>query len=255
VEEIMQRRNVAPLGLALVALAGGCVADSGDGGILVLRNVVADAMCSTLGNSTEVSRSHGTLDLLAGSGYVFIAQMKSRITALVGQEDQRTIITSGANVDVAFPGSTLFSDTELADLKSAALTHFKSPFSQVIFPNGGISDGFFELIPGELVRRIAAKFDLSKRNQIEAVATFTIVGDMSGETVTSQPFSYAVTIGNELTVNILGTCPLAKATMVRTGYACNAAQDGEVDCCASRKSDTDRTVVPGSLSCPAIVSM
>jgi len=251
----MQRRNIAPLGVALVALVGGCVADSGDGGILVLRNVVADATCSTIGNAAEPTHSHGSLDLLLGNGYLFIAQMRSRITALVGQEDQRTIITSGANVDIAFPGSTLFSDTELADLKTSALTHFKSPFTQAIFPNGGVSDGFFDLIPGELVRRIAAKSDLSKLNQIEAVATFTIVGDMSGETVTSQPFSYAVTIGNELTVNILGTCPLAKATMVRTGYACNAAQDGEVDCCATRKSDTDRSIVPGSLSCPAIVSM
>jgi hypothetical protein len=251
----MQRRNVAPLGLALVALVGGCVADGGDGGILVLRNVVADATCSTLGNAAEVTRSHGTLDLLLGSGYRFIAQMKSRITALAGQEDQRTIVTSGANVDIAFPGSTLFSDSELADLKTSALTHFKSPFSQVIFPNGGVSDGFFDLIPGQLVQRIAAKSDLSKLVRIEAVATFTIQGDMSGETVTSQPFSYAVTIGNELTVNILGDCPLPKATMVHTGYACNAAQDGELDCCATRSNSMDRSIVPGSLFCPAIVSM
>lgn len=253
----MQRRNVAPLGVALVALVGGCVADSGDGGILVLRNVVADATCSTLGNAAEVSRSHGNLDLLLGRGYLFIAQMKSRITALAGQEDQRTIITSGANVDVTFPGSTLFSEAELADLKSSALTHFKSPFSQVIFPNGGISDGFFDLIPGELVRRIAAKSDLSKLVRIEAIATFTIVGDMSGETVTSQPFSYAVTIGNELTVKIVGTCPRPSTTMPNTGYACNAAQDGVVDCCATRSgtSPTDRSIVPGSLFCPATVSM
>ena len=250
----MQRRNVAPLGLALVALAGGCVADSGDGGILVLRNVVADAMCATTGNSAEVSLGHGRLDLLLGRGYLFIAQMKSRITALVGQEDQRTIITSGANVDVAFPGSTLFSDAELADLKSAALTHFKSPFSQVIFPNGGISDGFFELIPGELVRRVAAKAGRSNSVRIEAVATFTIVGDMSGETVTSQPFSYPVTLGNEVTVNVIDKCPLEKATMLRTGYACNPAQDGVVDCCGTRNLQ-DNSIVSGSLFCPATVSM
>jgi hypothetical protein len=249
----MQRRNVASLGLALVALAGGCVADSGDGGILVLRNVVADATCSTLGNAAEVTRSHGDLEVLLGHGYLLIAQMRSRITAIAGQEDQRTIITSGANVDVAFPGSTLFSDAELAELRTSALTHFKSPFSQVIFPNGGLSDGFFDLIPGQLVQRIAQKADLRTKFRIEAVATFTIQGDMSGETVTSQPFSYAVTIGNELTANVLGTCPLPKATMVRTGYACNAAQDQLVDCCATR-NNMDGSIVPGSLVCPAIVS-
>jgi hypothetical protein len=178
--------------------------------------------------------------------------MKSRITALTGQEDQRTIITSGANVDIAFPGSTLFSDTELADLKTSALTHFKSPFTQVIFPNGGVSDGFFDLIPGQLVQRIALKADLSTRFRIEAVATFTIEGDMSGEAVTSQPFSYAVTIGNQLTANVLGTCPLAKGTAVQTGYACNVAQDQSVDCCTR---NLDGSVTIGSLTCPAVVSM
>lgn len=247
----MQRRNVAPVGLAVVALVGGCVADSGDGGILVLRNVVADTMCATLGNATEASRDHGSLDLLLGSGYLFIAQMKSRITALTGQEDQRTIITSGANVDVAFPGSTLFSDAELAELKASALTHFKSPFSQAIFPNGGLSDGFFTIIPAELARRVGQKGGMSRQFHVEAVATFTIEGDMSGERVTSQPFSYAVTLGNEVTVNVLGTCPRPSATMLRTGYACNPAQDGLIDCCGSR---VDGVIVAGSLACPATVS-
>ena len=249
----MQRRNVAPMGLALVALVGGCVADSGDGGILVLRNVVADSMCSTLGSATEATRAHGSLDLLVGGGgYLFIAQMKSRITALAGQEDQRTIITSGANVDVTFPGSTLFSDAELADLKASALTHFKSPFSQAIFPNGGLSDGFFTLIPGELGRRILMKSGMRLGFAIEALATFTIEGDMSGERVTSQPFSYAVTIGNGISINIVGSCPRASGSMLSTGYACNPAQDGAVDCCAT--VNPDGSIVLDTLRCPATVS-
>lgn len=248
----MQRRNVAPLGLALVALVGGCVADSGDGGILVLRNVVADNMCSTLGNATEATRAHGSLDLLVGGGYLFIAQMKSRITALAGQEDQRTIITSGANVDVAFPGSTLFSDAELADLKASALTHFKSPFSQAIFPNGGLSDGFFTLIPGELGARIFIKSGERIGFAIEAVATFTIEGDMSGERVTSQPFSYAVTIGNGISIKLVGPCPRSSGSMLNTGYACNPGQDGAVDCCAT--VNPDGSILAGSLRCPATVS-
>jgi hypothetical protein len=250
----MQRRNVAPMGLALVALVGGCVADSGDGGILVLRNVVADTMCATLGNATEASRDHGSLDLLLGTGYLFVAQMKSRITALAGQEDQRTIITSGANVDVAFPGSTLFSDAELAELKSSALTHFKSPFSQAIFPNGGLSDGFFTIIPAELARRVLLKGGRSNQFHVEAVATFTIEGDMSGERVTSQPFSYAVTLGNEVSVNLLGPCPRPSATMLHTGYACNPAQDGLIDCCGSRDPNDQSIIVPGSLACPATLA-
>lgn len=248
----MQRRNACPVGLALVALVGGCVADSGDGGILVLRNVVADSMCSTLGNATEATRAHGSLDLLVSSGYLFIAQMKSRITALAGQEDQRTIITSGANIDITFPGSTLFSDAELADLKKSGITHFKSPFSQAIFPNGGLSDGFFTLIPGELGARIFIKSGQRMGFAIEAVGTFTIEGDMSGERVTSQPFSYAVTIGNGISANIVGPCPRASGSMLNTGYACNPGQDGAVDCCGT--VNPDGSIVVGSLRCPATVS-
>lgn len=246
----MHRRNVAPVGLAFAALLGGCLADGGDGGILVLRNVVADDMCATLGSPGEATRSHGTLDVLLGTGYRFIAQMKSRITAITGTEDQRTIITSGANVDIAFPGTTLFSDGELTELRNTGLTRFNSPFTQVILPNGGVSDGSFDLIPDALTQRILLKLDLGALNRIEAVATFTVQGDMSGEAVTSQPFSYAVTIGNELNVNVIGECPVAKGTMPRAGYACNAAQDGTVDCCAARTANGAPNLT--TLRCPAV---
>jgi hypothetical protein len=246
----MHRRNAAPVGLAFVALVGGCLADGADGGILVLRNVVADDKCATLGSTTEATRSHGTLDVLLGTGYMFIAQMKSRITAPAGTEDQRTIITSGANIDIAFPGSTLFSDGELAELRNMALTHFQSPFTQVIEPNGGVSDGSFTLIPDGLTERILLKLDPTKQNRIEVVATFTVAGKMAGETVTSQPFSYAVTVGNELNVNVMGDCPVAQGTMPRTGYSCNAAQDGIVDCCATR--NVNGALDLATLRCPAV---
>ena len=246
----MHRRNAAPVGLAFVALVGGCLADGADGGILVLRNVVADDNCATQGSTTEATRTHGTLDVLLGTGYMFIAQMKSRITAISGTEDQRTIITSGANIDVAFPGSTLFSDSELTELRNLALTHFHSPFTQVLEPNGGVSDGSFTLIPDALTQRILLKLDLTKLNRIEAVATFTVEGTMAGEKVTSQPFSYAVTIGNELNVNVMGDCPVPSSASPRTGYSCNAAQDGVVDCCATRNVDGALDLT--SLRCPAV---
>jgi hypothetical protein len=246
----MHRRNAAPVGLAFVALVGGCLADGADGGILVLRNVVADEKCATLGSPTEPTRSHGTLDVLLGTGYTFIAQMKSRVTAIDGMEDQRTIITSGANIDIALPGSTLFSDAELTELRNMTLTRYHSPFTQVIQPNGGVSDGSFTLIPEGLIERILFKLDLTKPNRIEAVATFTVEGKMAGDTVTSQPFSYAVTIGNELNVNVIGDCPVAQGTMPRTGYACNAAQDGVVDCCATRNVNGALDLT--TLRCPAV---
>jgi hypothetical protein len=196
--------------------------------MILLANVLADDNCTTTAG-TQTVISHGSLDVLVPSGYLFFAEVKSRITALVGQEDQRTIHVTGANVDIAFPGSTLFSAAELTDL--GILTHFKTPASGPVLP-GGTSTVQLEIIPQPLVERIAAKVDLSKRFRIEALVTFSVVGDMSGEHVSSQPFTYAVTIGNQVSINITGNCS-AQPTgfMPRTGYSCNKYQDGIVDCC------------------------
>jgi len=249
------QRAIAGLGpgLALVAVAslaplgGGCVADGSDGGILVLRNVHADSNCMTSASETETSVASGNLDLLSpGGGYLFIAQLKSRITAVTGQEDQRTIITRGANIDITFPDSAVFTAAELADLKASHLTHFMQPFAASLAPNGGIVDAPFELITTDLAARIAAKTDPTRSFSVQAVATFTVVGDMSGQSVSSQAFTFPVTIGNKLTVNLLGTCPLAKGSATpRPGYACNPGQDGIVDCCGT---------LGAPLTCPAIVS-
>ena len=233
--------------VALSAALAGCLADTGDGGILVLRNIHPDTSCVGTGLDSEPTRSSGTIELAVPSSYVFFAQMKSRITALTGQEDQRTIITTGAKVDIAFPNSTVFSDTELAQLKSSGLTHFESLFSQVIKP-GGTSDAAFTLIPEPLVRQVAAKAATSGFS-LDAVATFTVEGQMAGSKVTSQVFNYPVTLGLGRVVNVLGTCPLPKGTMVtHTGYVCNPFQDGVIDCC------TNGTGAAQTLTCPATVA-
>jgi hypothetical protein len=238
----MQRGIVVTTALALL---GGCAADSGDGGILVLKNVRADDMCATTGGATEATVTHGSLDLVVPSDYLFIAQMQSRITALMGQESQRTIVTQAAKVDITFPGSTLFSDAELADLKSQGFTHFKSQFAAPILPNGSLQDGGFVLIPESLVEKVAAKAGPSPSVRIEVLATFIIEGDMSGEHVESQPYSYPVTVGNNITISVPGPCPLPKEFgTARKGYACNPFQDGVIDCC--------RTAL--GLQCPATVS-
>jgi hypothetical protein len=249
----MQRGLAITLGFiaALVsgAALGGCTTDGEDGGILVLKNVAADSMCVANASATELAIPHGSLDLFLPGGYLFIAQLKSRITALVGQEDQRTIIIQGANIDITFPGSTLFSAAELADFQTMHLTQFRQLFSNALTPNGGIADAGFILIPGELTAAIRAKVDLTKRVRVEALATFTIDGVMSGGVVTSQPFSYPITIGNGVAVNILGNCPLPMGTPnPRTGYACNPAQDGVVDCCLTGPISTTAPTCPATVS-------
>lgn len=232
--------------VALFAVLTGCAADGGDGGILVLKNVRGEGDdCTLTADESETGISHGSLELIAGSPYYFIAQMRSRVTALDGQEDQRTIIVTGANIDIAFPNSELFSATELADLKAEGLTHFKQLFTAPLAPNGGIADVGFELVPGELVSRIRAKVDVSTAFQLQAVATFTVLGDMSGEAVESQPFAYPLTIGANIVARVRGTCPLPTGTTISSGYSCNPFQDGVVDCCLQGGS---------TLVCPATVA-
>jgi hypothetical protein len=211
-----------------VATLGGCTADGGeDGAIFVLKNVAASTGCVTTAAANELGISHGSLDTLLPSGYIFIAQAKSRLTAITGTEDQRTILISGARVDVTFPGSTLFDATELADLKTGGLTHFRQLFTAPLAPNGGITDVGFELIPQSLVERMIAKAAAPFR--VETLATFTIEGRQAGNDVESQEFAYPVTIGTGISVVDHGACPIEGT--VRQGSPCNPTQDGIVDCC------------------------
>jgi len=231
--------------IALAVSLGACVADSGDEGILVLKNVAAGEGCMFAASESEPSITHGSLDLALGTGYLFIAQIKSRITALDDQVDQRTVITNGANVDLTFPAPSTLSDSEIAGLEAAGLTKYRQLFSAPLLPNGGIADAGFTLIPAAVTRALA-DISASKEQpfQVEALATFTVTGRMSDGDVTSQPFAYPITIGTGQTVNVVGECPLPMDTDVRPGYACNPGQDGIVDCCME---GTD-------LRCPATVA-
>lgn len=228
------------------ALGSGCTANGGDEGILVLKNVVPTAVtggCSFSSMETEVSLVRGSLDVALPGGYVFIAQLKSRITASSGQESLRTIFTRGANIDIAFSDASLFTAAEIANLDARNLLHFMAPFTAPISPNGGVTDVLFELIPAEVAAAIAAKSFTS----VVAQTSFTVVGDLAGGDVTSQKFQYPVTITSGGLIHIAGTCAsLPAAFTPRIGNPCNAGQDGVVDCC---------TDIDGGAVCPAVGTM
>ena len=224
-----------------VATLGGCTADGGeDGAILILKNVAPAGGCVVTGSADELFISHGSLDSQLAHGYLFIAQAKSRLSAIAGTEDQRTILISGARIDITFPGSSLFDATELADLKARGLTHFRQLFSAPLSPNGGITDVGFQLIPGSLVQAMADK--AGGPFVAETLATFTMEGRQAGNAVESQEFSYAVTVGTGISVVNHGACPLQGE--VRTGSPCNPTQDGIVDCC----TEGNALLCPGTKS-------
>jgi hypothetical protein len=232
---------------ALVAGAG-CLANGGDEGMLVLRNIVPMATttgCTYNSTAAEFGLAQGSLSVTAPTGfqlvgYHVIAQLQSRITADTGQESQRTILLRGANIDIAFPGSPLFSAAELSSLASSGLTHFMAPFSGFLLPNGSLADAPFELIPADLAAAVGAKPNFTG---VQALATFQVVGALGGGDVTSQKFRYPVAFVPEKYIVDNGACSaLSSSFKPRTGDLCNLGQDGATDCC------TDQ----GHLVCPAV---
>jgi len=231
------------VGLGVAALAG-CTANGGDEGIVVLKNVVPKADmggCSFSSQETEVSLVRGALDVEFGTGYVVIAQLKSRISAVAGQESLRTVFTRGANIDIAFSDPTLFTAAEIDALNAKNLLHFMQPFTAPIAPNGGVQDVLFELIPPELSAALAAKPTF---RTVVAQTSFTVVGDLAGGDVTSQKFQYPITVVSSGYKHDEGACALLSASFTpRVGNPCNPGQDGVVDCC---------TDAVGADVCPAV---
>lgn len=221
-----------------VLALGACVPDSGDEGLVILKNVAPGEGCSVLSQETEVGVTHGALSSVFVTQYQFIAQLKSKITALEGQEDQRIVFTTGANVDLTFPDSTFFSDAELDQMKTDGVTHFKSLFAASVFPNGGVADAGFDITTPALYDRIYAKAPHAKvvggeRFSLEVVATIKVIGTMGGDEVTSQPFAFPLSISNDRVISVAGTCPLAAGTELSLGNGCGRYQDVAVTCCSS----------------------
>jgi hypothetical protein len=223
------------LSLLILVVVGACAQNGTDGGILVTKNVAPGNACTFLGDTTEPFIPAGSLSTLGAAGYIFNPQMQSRITALPGEENERTIIVQGANVDLT---------VDPAISVDPAFTHFRAVFSAPLFPivNGTqpVSDSSFQLIPPEVVDAIvaanpgAAQFPSDTNPAFATLiqATFQVDGLMSGEFVNSQPFNYAVTVGNSTGVTSLGNCPVM-AGALNVGDSCNPFQDGLVDCCTS----------------------
>ena len=224
----------------------GCEANGGDEGLFVTKNVAPmGTTCAFSASESEPFFSHGAVTTALGpTAYLINPQIKSRITALDTEVDQKTVITTGADIDVSF------ADSSVAAGIDDSLLHFRQVFSAPIAPNDGITDAGFILLPEELVTAIGAVGGAG-RFEIEVITAFTVRGNMSGEDVSSQQFTYAVTVGNDLvtntvpsTVDMNGNCHANTGIVIRTGNPCNITQDEVVDCCVNGD---------GSFTCPAAI--
>lgn len=212
---------------ALVAISAAsslaaCIASSGDEGLIILKNVAPSEGCVLDAREDAAFTSHGSLDSTVVSSYLLFPQIKSRITALAGEEDRRTVLTRGANISLSFPEANGPSLPE-------SMTAYRTLFTAPISPNGGLTNTAIPLIPFDVAEAIAAA---AGARDVQILATVTVDGDMSGSEVTSQPFSFPITMGRGFAV-IAGPCPLAvdPSEILNTGNACNPKQDGRVTCC------------------------
>ncbi len=210
--------------VALALSLGACTAGNGDEAILLTKNVVPGPGCTFASSLAEPALFHGTINAKSPRSYRLHPQMQSRISTLAGKEDQRTIITRGAHVDVEFANSA-------DDIGApAALTHFDTLFSAPLFPNGGVTDGAFEVVPAELIAAINTSHQ-GAAFSTELLVKVVVYGDMSGTDVTSQEFQFPVTVCTDCVLNILPVACPATEMLLNPGNPCNPYQDGTVDCC------------------------
>nr|HEX4316346.1 hypothetical protein [Kofleriaceae bacterium] len=235
----------------MLATVGAC-SDGGDEGILVVKNVVPQIGCTFTGDSSELAFATGEVNIHTTEGYLFAPQMQSRVISSMDDVQSRTVITTGANVDIEFADSTFGANVN-AD---PALTHFNQPFSVPLAPivndSPSVADGSFTLIPQQLVDAIGNSQSGAGSAGAAEFSTLLLVdvqvlGTMSGNDVSSQKFTYGVTVGNKIVVQELGACPVTNGLVVNPGNACNVFQDGQVGCCR----DTTNPDPINNLVCPA----
>ncbi|HET9987423.1 MAG TPA: hypothetical protein VFQ65_02865, partial [Kofleriaceae bacterium] len=120
--------------LAFTLLVVGC-ADKGDEGFFIRNNTAPPASaCTFTGDPGQPFIASGAISYMSPQGYVFTPLLESRITAVMGQEAERTIHLEGANVTLtAAPGGTTQKFTAL--------------FSGSLAPNSGTANVSFELLP------------------------------------------------------------------------------------------------------------
>lgn len=221
----------ALLTLAPIALVGAC-ASNGAQGMVVLENttVQAGTVCTLTGITGQPFVSQGTISTTSPQGYLATPLIMSRITAMMGQETQKTIYLQGAIIQLSVPAGSTTITLDPNEQK------FLAPFSGALPPGGTVNVGF-ELVPYSIIQKVAALG--GTHTHVEINANVTIYGSLAGDNIDAQPWLYPVTICNDCVINTLGACPQPP---IHQGNPCNVYQDGIVDCC---------TNATGALVCPA----
>ncbi len=234
--------------LTSTLLLVGC-ANNGDEGMTVINNTaVAGDSCNLNGDPSQPFKSHGEIYALSPFGYTLTPLITSRITSGIEGEAmvdplQRTIFLKGADVTLTLKAVSIETNGAYTVTQpESQIGQFSVLFAGSLPAGGSVNVGF-EVITPAMLRTIvgASGANLSTSDlNAEVLAEVQVLGDMGGDEVRSNTFSYPISVCTDCVVNYTGDCPAAGAP--RQGNPCNIFQDGIVDCC---------TDANGSLICPA----
>ena len=227
--------RAAVLFTSTLAFAG-CVADSGGEGFVILNNTaITGDTCTLTGAAGQGFVAHGQINSGSPSGYLLTPLFQSAITA-TGMDLQRTILLSGANVELSVVAMTVtHPDGSITNPTLPALSGTDAKF-RVLFsgslPPGGTANFAFEVLPVSTIHTIMASAAAGADDSVNAEVTAKVTADgtMGGDRVNSAPFTYPITVCNDCVIVDRGACSEFMGE-ARIGNACNPFQDGPVDCC------------------------
>lgn len=248
--------------LVSVVAVSACVADEGDEGFVIRNNLAPGDNCTFTPDVDAPYLPRGAIALQAPSAYQFNPLIESRITALEGQESQRTVQLLGAKVDLAI-GPILvesnttsrtveFSAIEISALQMSGALRFRSLFAASLSPNGGLLSTGFDLVPTTALAAIRTKVGtlaVGERVNAQVIATATVYGSLGGDELEGRPYVYPVSVCSDCVINVLDACDeIAEGTEIRTGNSCSPFQDGVVDCCTKIINNVPTLVCPAPVA-------
>lgn len=213
----------------------GCTADGAES-IQIIRNQLPDEGCVIPTVADGPYQPRGRIDVNSPNGYRFTPLVQS--FAEENDNSMRRTFINGANIDISFAGS----NTPVVSAGLENSIKFRTLFSGSIAASGSTSLDF-DIVTRELLADLVD--DVTPTNPVQIVASVTIIGELDGDGIESNTFTYPVEVCDGCTTNVLGLCSeLDPALEISTGGVCNTLQDGVLDCC---------TEADGSLTCPAAI--
>lgn len=228
----MNVRMFALCGVVGFGLAA-CVDGSQSAGLRIIGNVAPAEGCAV--DSTSMTFfDNGVIEAGSFNGYVFTPSARNDLQT-VGDEllGPKTIYVTHASIQLRFY------DPDFENITSdGSLLTFRAPTAGAIEPNGGTAAFSFEIVPPELLALIGERLggptleNPRPRTTIDAqVQLFGSRGGGGGEEE-SNVYRYPVDVCNGCLSSDLGACAdLPAGFEPSLGGACNAVQDGVVECC------------------------